>query len=77
MTYHAQLAADGSLPLPSELTRELGLAPGDRVSVDRTGSTLFVRREDERQDAIHRLREAMRDYSVDQFLAERRADWGE
>jgi AbrB family transcriptional regulator (stage V sporulation protein T) len=77
MTYHAELSADGSLPLPEELVRALGLVPGDRVSVDRSGSAIVVRRDEGRNAAIGRLREVMKGYSVDQFLAERRADWGE
>ncbi|MEH3160002.1 MAG: AbrB/MazE/SpoVT family DNA-binding domain-containing protein [Sphingomonas taxi] len=77
MTYHAELSADGSLPLPEELVRALGLMPGDRVSVDRSGSGIVIRRDEGRTEALARIREALKDYSVDQFLAERRADWGE
>lgn len=77
MTYHAELSSDGMLPLPEELVRAIGIKPGDRVSVGRSGSSIVVRADNGRDEAVTRLREAMKGYSVDQFLADRRADWGE
>lgn len=75
MTYHVELSPDGSLPLPDELAAKLGLAPGDTVTIDLSGSGIVVRRDDGRDLAIARLRSALQGYSVDQFLAERRSNW--
>jgi len=77
MTYHAHLSPDGSVPLPEELVSALGLSPGDRIAVERSGGGIVLRRDDGRSEAVDRLRETLKDYSVDQFLAERRSDWGE
>lgn len=76
MTYHARIAEDGRLTLPDALAHALGLKPGDAVSIERRGDALLLVR-DEPDAAIARLRSALKGYSVDQFLAERRADWAE
>lgn len=77
MTYHAKLSADGMLELPEELVQALGMKSGDSVSIDRSGSGIVIRQDNGRSAAIARLRHAMSNYSVDQFLAERNADWAE
>lgn len=77
MTYHAKLSADGTLALPEDLVRALGMKPGDDISMDRSGSGIVIRQDDGRSAAVARLRRAMSGYSVDQFLAERNADWAE
>ena len=35
MTYHAKVIAGGKLVIPAELRRELGIEPGDSLTVDR------------------------------------------
>lgn len=77
MTYHARLSAEGTIALPENLVRSLGMKPGDRVSVDRSGSGIMIRQDDGRSAAITRLRAAMSGYSVERFLAERSADRAE
>jgi len=76
MTYQARVTDDGSLALPDELAREFGLRPGDVLSIERDGRALVLTREGE-TTPLSRLRDALKGYSVDQFLAERGADWSE
>lgn len=76
MTYQARVAEDGTMiQLPAELARELGLKPGDELTVEREGQSLVVRPGQAGDAALLRLRDALRGYSVDQFLAERGSDW--
>lgn len=77
MSYQARVTEDGRLALSDDLAREIGLRPGEVLKVERAGKTLVMTREGGRGDAIGRLRETLSGYSVDQFLAERRDDWGE
>ena len=82
MTYHATIAPDGTISLPPQLARELGLRPGTDLAIEIEGRSLrMTPRADrpgrEADEALARLRHALKGYSVDQFLAERRADWGE
>ena len=77
MTYHAELSSDGAVPLPEELARALGFRPGDKLSIGRSGQRVVVTRDEGRDAAVARLREAMKGYSVEQFLADRRTDSGE
>ena len=43
-TAHLTLAADGSLTLPDEFRRQLGLTPGELLVVECDGDSLLVRR---------------------------------
>ena len=76
MTYHAKVIAGGKIVIPAELRRELGIKDGDSIVLEREPDGISLRRED-RDAALARLREGLKGYSVDQFLRERRADWGE
>ena len=76
MTYHAKVIAGGKIVIPADLRRELGLKDGDSVSLDSSADGIVLRRNDP-DAALSRLRHGMKGYSVDQFLRERRADWGE
>ena len=78
MTYHAKVIAGGKIVIPAELRREFGIKDGDSIALERSsdGTSVSLRRE-EPDEALRRLRTAMNGYSVDQFLQERRADWGE
>lgn len=77
MTYHAKVIAGGKIVIPAELRRELGIKDGDSVVMERaTDGAVSVRRE-EPDEALLRLRAAMTGYSVDDFLRDRAADWGE
>lgn len=76
MTYHAKVIAGGKIVIPADLRRELGIRDGDLVALERTAEGISLVRDDP-EAALLRLREGLRDYSVDQFLRERRQDWGE
>lgn len=75
MTYHAKVIAGGKIVIPTDLRRELGISDGDSVILERDAGGLTLRRDDP-DAALGRIRAKMKGYSVDQFLAERRADWG-
>lgn len=77
MTYHARVDENGQLVLPDHLARDFGLKPGDVVSIEHSGDALLVTRDEAPFGPVMRLRSSMKGYSVDQFLMERRADWGE
>ncbi|MEE2916191.1 AbrB/MazE/SpoVT family DNA-binding domain-containing protein [Sphingomonas ginsenosidimutans] len=76
MTYHAKVIAGGKIVIPAALRRELGIRDGDSVVLERDGEHLVLHRDDPAA-ALSRLRDAMKGYSVDRFLRERRQDWGE
>ena len=81
MTAHVTITPDGHLELPTELRLALGLPDGGTVLVEETDDGLVlrsVRQSVERARAI--LRESGGDWegaSVDEFLRNRRAEWGE
>jgi hypothetical protein len=77
MSIQVRVAPDGSLPLHGDIVRAIGIGPGDRVTVDTRDGAIVVTPDPSTTDAAGRLRAAMRGYSVEQFLRERNADWGE
>lgn len=76
MTYHAHVSDDGMFVVPAELTRAIGLAPGDRLTLDANGSSIIVKTYAdivrEGQDAYRAT--IKRPFTVDDFLAERHAE---
>ncbi|MDQ2892570.1 MAG: AbrB/MazE/SpoVT family DNA-binding domain-containing protein [Pseudomonadota bacterium] len=76
MTYHAKVIAGGKIVIPADLRRELGIKDGDSVVIEGGANGITLRREDPDAD-LQRIRDAFDGYSVDQFLRERRSDWGE
>ncbi len=80
MTYHAKVIAGGKVVIPADLRRELGIRDGD---------TIVFGREDEGGLSLKTFAQVVRetqrearaifgaDYTVEQFLKENRADWGE
>ena len=80
MTYHAKVIMGGKIVIPAELRRDLGIKEGD---------SLVIERDDEGGLSIKTFGQVVREeqrsfraivgaeYTVDEFLAERRADWGE
>jgi AbrB family looped-hinge helix DNA binding protein len=79
VTHHAKIIAGGKVVIPADLRRELGLKPGDTVVIERDGDALVLK---SYLQVVREVQAEFRkmvgdDYSVDQFLAERRADWGE
>lgn len=80
MTYHAKVIAGGKIVIPADLRRELGIKDGDTLIVERGdgGGLSITTFEQSVHDSQRRARAIFGpDYSVDQFLRERRADWGE
>ena len=75
MTYPARVAADGALTIPAELARSIGLAPGDRLTMDADGTSIIVRTYGdimrEGQAAFRATIE--RPFTLDGFIQERRA----
>jgi AbrB family transcriptional regulator (stage V sporulation protein T) len=77
MTYHAKVIAGGKLVIPAELRRELGIEPGDSLTVDRdeAGHIVLKTRAQvvhEVQSRFRALRAATEGSIVDELLAERR-----
>lgn len=80
MTYHAKVIAGGKMVLPADLRREFGIKDGDTLVVERhDGGGLTVKTFDQVIRASQARARAIfgPDYTVDQFIAETRADSGE
>ena len=80
MTYHAKVIAGGKIVIPADLRREFGIKDGDTLILERDedGGLSIMTFEQAVRDSQRRARAIFgADYSVDQFLKERRADWGE
>lgn len=79
MTYHAKVIGGGTFVIPEELLRDLGIKDGDRLIVSRDhGGFSVMTFEQSVRESQRRAREIFGpDYTVDQFLDERRADWRE
>lgn len=80
MTYQAKVIAGGKIVIPVDIRRELGIKDGDSVIIEREGVGAFsIRtRTQVAQHGRRRMREIFGpDYTVEQFVAESRADWGE
>ena len=80
MTYHVKVIAGGKVVIPAEFRRELGIKDGDTLVVDRSesGGVRFMTFEQAVQASQAKARAIFgADYTVDTFLQERRADWGE
>ena len=80
MTYHAKVIAGGKVVIPADLRREFGIKDGDSLVFDRNDNgELTIRTFDQVvRHAQRRFRAAVGpEYSVDQFLSDRRIDWPE
>ena len=79
MTYQAKVIAGGKIVIPADIRRELGIRDGDSVTIEREGGGFSIRtRAQVLQHGRRRIREIFgSDYTVDQFVSESRADWGE
>ncbi|WP_010214365.1 AbrB/MazE/SpoVT family DNA-binding domain-containing protein [Sphingomonas sp. PAMC 26621] len=77
MTYHAKVIAGGKLVIPADLRRELGIEPGDSLTVDRDEAGHIVLKTraqvvQEVQSTFRALRgPAVKGSIVDELLAER------
>lgn len=79
MSYHAKLIKGGKIVIPAELRREFGMQDGDTLVLEREGEKLVIK------TYAQVVREVQQEFkrlvpdrdTVDDFLAERRALWGE
>lgn len=76
MTYSAKIIKGGKIVIPAKLRRELGFADGDRLVFEREGNSLVVK---SHSQVIRELQQAFKaaikePFTVDDFLAERRAE---
>lgn len=80
MTYHAKVIAGGKIVIPADLRREFGIKDGDSVVLERAddGTISLKTFSQVVREEQARFREVVGpDYTVDQFLRDNRADWGE
>jgi AbrB family looped-hinge helix DNA binding protein len=80
MTYHAKVIAGGKIVIPADLRREFGIKDGDSIVLERAddGTISLKTFSQVVREEQARFREAVGpDYTVDQFLRDNRADWGE
>jgi len=79
MTHHARVTDDGQLVVPAELARELGLKPGDSIRLDRDGSNIVGKTYADviRAGQLAFRATIKRPFSVDDFIADRRAEAAE
>jgi AbrB family looped-hinge helix DNA binding protein len=80
MTYHAKVIAGGKIVIPADLRREFGIKDGDTLVLERdthggVSIKTFQQVVQETQDEARAIFGA--DYTVDQFVRENRADWGD
>jgi AbrB family transcriptional regulator (stage V sporulation protein T) len=74
MTYQFRVGEDGrTIVLPDALVRELDLKPGEGLTGQVEGRTVHLTAASS-DDPLLALRESMRGYTLDQFLADRRRD---
>ena len=80
MTYYAKVISGGKIVLPAELRRELGIKDGDSLVIDRDefGGLIVKTYAQVVKDGQRKFRAMVGDdYTVDMFLREKRADWGD
>lgn len=79
MTYHAKVITGGKIVIPAELRREFGIKDGDSLVVERNeagGMSIRTFAQVVRDSQREARAIFGPDYSVDQFIGETRADWG-
>ena len=76
MTYHSKIIAGGKIVIPAELRRELGFADGDTLVVEREGETVVLKSRVQvlREIQANVRKHLKRPFTVDEFIAERRAE---
>lgn len=76
MMHQARVTDTGEIVLPADVAAELGLHPGDRFRIDRREGAIVLMNDADVVAAGQRAFRATiaRPFSVDDFLADRRAD---
>ena len=81
MTVHVTIMPNGRMSLPADVRRRLGLSGGGEVVLEETEDGVILRTLEQTvarsQATVRRYTDGNADSSVDAFLAQRRADWGE
>ncbi len=76
MTYNARIIPGGKVVIPAAIRRELGLNDGDVVEIEREGDHVVLK---SRRQVLREVQAAFKaaikiPFTVDDFLAERRAE---
>ena len=76
MTHSAKIIAGGKIVIPADIRRQLGLVEGDVLAVERDGDTVVLK---SRKQVLREVRESFSrliktPFTVDEFIAERRAE---
>jgi AbrB family transcriptional regulator (stage V sporulation protein T) len=73
---YARVADNGELVLPAAVARAMGLSPGDHLRIDQDGPQITLATDDDVVRAGQRAFRATikRPFSIDDFLADRRAE---
>lgn len=76
MTYHARVTPDGEVIVPAEMVRALGLAPGDKITLDQDGQAIVLKTVGDivREGQLAYRAMIKRPFSLDDFIADRRAE---
>ncbi len=78
VTYHAKVIAGGKIVIPADLRREFDIKDGDTVAIEREdggGISVKTFAQVVKEEQL-RFRAAVGpDYSVEQFLTDKRNDW--
>ena len=81
MTVQVTIKPNGSMSLPDDVRERLGLSDGGEVILEETEDGVVLRTVGQAvaraQATVRRHTQGNPDSSVDAFLAQRRADWGE
>jgi AbrB family looped-hinge helix DNA binding protein len=81
MTYQVKITASGRLSLPADLRKRLGLGGGGELLVEETKDGVILRTVAQAvanaQELARKYTEGRPEFSVDDFLAQRRKDSGE
>ena len=81
MTVHIPIAANGRLSLPADVRKRLGVAKGGELLLEETEHGLILRTVAQAvaysQQLTRTYTEGLEGVTVDDFLAQRRAEWGE
>ena len=75
MSYHTKLIAGGKVALPASLRRDLGLADGDSIVIERDGNAIRIK---SHAEVVREVQTLVKSFvgvgSVDDFIAERRRE---
>jgi AbrB family transcriptional regulator, stage V sporulation protein T len=77
MTYHAKIIAGGKIVIPADVRRALGVSDGDTIVVEKDASggyMLKTKLQVLREIQANMRKHIKRPFTVDEFVADRRAE---